>query len=234
MAPFEVLFKATHGCRLSRLCERFPSARIFSWPNSMHEVIEIVLRDRTEHKELRNVLSDMINVVDQSFNGESTCLVTKKSGRTFENSISMRLEAHNMLCLPPVAYEGGCEYYHAIGFRHGDFRKFIESASEMPAEITIMHKSYLDSTLNASLPISVSGIFRGLTQKQVDALLSSHGMGYFKFPRKKNVQDIAETKGIPRTTFQEHLTKAENKLVNGLVPYLKLHGAMARFRRAVT
>jgi len=41
-------------------------------------------------------------------------------------------------------------------------------------------------------------------------------------PRRADVQTIAAKERVPRTTFQEHLKKAENKLLAALVPYIQL------------
>jgi len=112
--------------------------------------------------------------------------------------------------------------YHAIVWRHRDLKRFMNSAARMPAEIVITRKSALSNSVRALLPVPVGGLFADLTKKQIDALLASHRMGYFKFPRKMNVKSIAEARKVARTTFQEHLTKAENKLVASLVPYLRL------------
>lgn len=221
MSLFEVFFKARHDCPFCHLSEKFPLVRMFVWCNSVNEVIEIVLSDRSEYRKIRKMFSDATDIVDEIFEGENVYIITKKCDCTFENSVAARLEAHNMLYLSPITYEAGWETYHAIAFRHSDFRRFTESLSQMPAEIAIIRKSTLNGNVRTLLPISVSSLFTDLTRKQVDALLTSYGMGYFKFPRKRDVKNIAAAKGIPRTTFQEHLTKAENKLVAGIVPYLR-------------
>jgi len=56
----------------------------------------------------------------------------------------------------------------------------------------------------------------------MDALLTAYNSGYYRLPRRANVQTIAYRRHLPRTTFQEHLKKAENKLVASLVPYIQL------------
>jgi hypothetical protein len=37
------------------------------------------------------------------------------------------------------------------------------------------------------------------------------------------VKNLAAMKKIPRTTFQEHLQKAESKLLSSLMPFLQLY-----------
>jgi len=51
------------------------------------------------------------------------------------------------------------------------------------------------------------------------ALLAAHKNGYCMLPRKADVQAIAAKERVPRTTFQEHFKKAENKLLGALVHY---------------
>ena len=62
----------------------------------------------------------------------------------------------------------------------------------------------------------------GLTEKQVDALLTAHRYGYYYLPRRADVQTIADRIQVPRTTFQEHLKKAENKLIAAFIPYVQM------------
>jgi predicted DNA binding protein len=127
-----------------------------------------------------------------------------------------------MLPLMPIAYEGGWEYYHAIAFSHREFRRFVAEVESFPAELVILRKSTIDSSIGGSVTVSIADLFARLTSRQVEALLASYSMGYFSFPRKADVLRISAARRVPRTTFQERLTKAENNVVASLVPYLRL------------
>jgi hypothetical protein len=52
--------------------------------------------------------------------------------------------------------------------------------------------------------------------------------GYYQTPRRVNVQTIADRAGVPRTTLQEHLNKAENKLIASIVPQIQLYARKNR------
>jgi hypothetical protein len=65
----------------------------------------------------------------------------------------------------------------------------------------------------------------------MDALLTAYSNGYYNLPRKANIQDIANKKRVSRTTYQEHLKKAENKLVASLIPYVQLFRRVASEKR---
>jgi predicted DNA-binding protein (UPF0251 family) len=36
-------------------------------------------------------------------------------------------------------------------------------------------------------------------------------------------EDVARTAGVSRSTYEEHLRKAENRVMDALVPYLQLY-----------
>ncbi len=71
--------------------------------------------------------------------------------------------------------------------------------------------------------MSADALFSGLTEKQMEAVLAAHRYGYYNVPRAADVKKIATKERVPRTTFQEHLMKAENKLVSALIPNIKLY-----------
>jgi hypothetical protein len=71
--------------------------------------------------------------------------------------------------------------------------------------------------------MSADALFSGLTEKQMEAILAAHRNGYYNLPRAADVKAIAAKKKVPRTTFQEHLMKAENKLISALIPNIELY-----------
>ncbi len=52
-----------------------------------------------------------------------------------------------------------------------------------------------------------------LTEKQREVLMYAKHFGYFEWPRKKTVTEIAQLLKIPKTVFLSHLRKAENKIM---------------------
>jgi len=86
----------------------------------------------------------------------------------------------------------------------------------------ILRKVPFDGFVASSLTMSADALFSGLTEKQMEAVLTAHRHGYYNLPRAADVKAIAAKEKVPRTTFQDHLMKAENKLVAALVPNIKL------------
>jgi predicted DNA binding protein len=47
-------------------------------------------------------------------------------------------------------------------------------------------------------------------------------MGYYSFPRKRTIAEIASLLKIHPSTFEEHLRKAEIKIMRSISPYAML------------
>lgn len=56
-----------------------------------------------------------------------------------------------------------------------------------------------------------------LTARQREALETAHEMGYFDHPRQANKGEVAEALGITTSTFSEHLSMAQKKLMSAIL-----------------
>ena len=54
---------------------------------------------------------------------------------------------------------------------------------------------------------------RSLTPRQASALETAHRLGYYAFPRRTNLQEIARRLGVSRATTAELLRRAEGKML---------------------
>ena len=60
-------------------------------------------------------------------------------------------------------------------------------------------------------------IMKILTPKQLEVAVFAVQSGYYKNPRKISKKELSELTEIPRSTLQEHLSKAEAALVEWAV-----------------
>ncbi|MFC6873612.1 PAS domain-containing protein [Halobellus marinus] len=56
-----------------------------------------------------------------------------------------------------------------------------------------------------------------LTDRQHAALVRAYSSGYFEWPHEKSGEEIAETMGVSRSTFHQHLRAAQRKLVGAIL-----------------
>lgn len=53
-----------------------------------------------------------------------------------------------------------------------------------------------------------------LTRRQKEAVRAAYEMGYFDHPKRANASDVAERLDVAPSTFSEHLSAAERKILN--------------------
>jgi hypothetical protein len=195
---------------------------MFVWCNREHEVFEMIMEDHEEYSAVMEEISKLRGIIDKLSDRDKVHLVMKTCSCNLENSVSKNIDAFNLLHVSPIVYEQGWEYYRIIAFRHEDLEEFLQQLEEKGFVFEILRKVPFNGFIASSLTLTADALFSDLTQKQIDALLTAYRNGYYRLPRKADVKEIAFKERIPRTTFQEHLKKAENKLVAALVPYIQL------------
>ncbi|HVG36224.1 MAG TPA: methylated-DNA--[protein]-cysteine S-methyltransferase [Thermoplasmata archaeon] len=65
-----------------------------------------------------------------------------------------------------------------------------------------------------------------LTEKQARALLAAYGAGYYEFPRKATTEEISQSLGIARSTFEQHLNRAEHHVVRAMLPMVRMRSGL--------
>jgi len=60
-----------------------------------------------------------------------------------------------------------------------------------------------------------------LTEKQISSLNIAYEKGYYDIPRKNTLDDLAEETGVNKSTFSEHIRRAENKFVEHFIKLLQ-------------
>jgi len=129
----------------------------------------------------------------------------------------------NLLHIFPTILKNGWEHHRIIAFKHEDLEELLHRLEKWGWILKILRKAPFEGFVASSLTLTADALFSDLTDKQIDAMLTAHKHGYYVLPRKADAQTIAAKKRIPRTTFQEHLKKAENKIVEALIPYMQLY-----------
>jgi predicted DNA binding protein len=231
MALFEVAFRARYENPISNITLNNPSLKIYQWCNDKHDVIELVMHRQEDYHHLRDSISKVFEIVDEIHNGANTHIITRVCACGGPGTVIDYLGDPNLLLIPPIAYESGWEYFRLIAFRHENAKKLLTRLKEDGFEVEILRKSPFDGYIASSLTLTTDALFSGLTEKQIDALLTAYAQGYFRFPRGSDLQTIASRESISRTTFLEHLKKAENKIISALIPHIQLFRQIPQDRR---
>jgi len=218
----EVMLKMSYDHPFCAISRKFPSLRIFVWCNEEHDIIETIAGKQNENLAAIKELSKISEIVDKLSDQHKVQLITKKCRCKLEKWMGSGIESFNLLYLSPIVYEQGWEYCRIIAFQYEDVKRFLRQL-EMKGFLTeILRRVPFDGLLASAMTLTADTLFSDLTEKQIDAILSAFNSGYYRLPRKTNVETIASNRKMPRTTFREHLKKGENKIIVSLVPYLRL------------
>lgn len=216
------------------LTRRFPSASVFIWCNRDNDVIEIVVRNPEEYplviEEIHAQRARIKDIIEEIVDDHRLYLNLNTCDCMKHNTIVRHIGKLNILNIFPNMIENGWAYHRLIVFKHEALEELLKRLENAEWFYKILRKVPLDGFVASSLTMSADAVLSGLTEKQMEAVLTAHRHGYYNLPRLSDVQTIAAKEKVPRTTFQEHLMKAENKLVNALVPNIKLfyHAAPER------
>ena len=187
----------------------------------MNEVLEVEVGDPSEYGEVLKEVGKIATIVGESEGSgihliESTCFCTP------ENSVGMNVEDLPVLVVSPEVMRGGWEYYRLVLFRHEDFAEVVRRLEGRDFTVEVLEKVEVRGSLSGNL-LEADSVFSSLTGKQMDAMIRAYGHGYYRLPRSADIQEIARRERVKRTTFQEHLKKGENKIIERIIPYMRLY-----------
>ncbi len=97
----------------------------------------------------------------------------------------------------------------------------VELESFCNVEI-ISRRAIPSGAVKETMLVSTAALFGGLTGKQVHALVFALENGYYQLPKKMTSEEMANKLRLPRTTYEEHLRKAEAKVLRSMAPYLSM------------
>ena len=94
------------------------------------------------------------------------------------------VERNSCLEIPPETYYGGWEEYRVIGFRENDYKRMFQELGQL-GPVEILEKRVLPrKSLRDTFAISMSSVFSGLTDKQVNSIVAALEYGYYQIPKK--------------------------------------------------
>jgi len=236
MTLFEVVLKvAIPKSFYADITRRFPSMSIFVWCNRENDVVEVIVRNPENYPLVMDEFrkNPWMGVIEEISDNRRLYLNVSECHCMKQDTIVRHIGELDILNIFPNIIENGWAYHRLMVFRHKDLEELLRRFDNWEWTYRIMRKAPFDGFIASSLTLTTDALFSGLTERQMEALLTAHRHGYYNLPRDADVQAIAAKEKVPRTTFQEHLKKAENKLVAALVPHMKLfnHAPSERRRR---
>ncbi len=224
----QVTFRINPSEDLVRFTEENSSLSILNWCNFNFEFYDLltsesegfapIVTNFLQHRrKLGFTLHKRLDL------GTDTSILVMKH-KPMKDGPSVRL-LYKFSCLPiyPYVFHRGWLMINAIAlddYRLPQMFSHLRKLSDL--KIDGQAKMNLD-LLRENFMIPMSEIVSNLTPKQAESLLVAIKHGYYQVPRKSRFEDISRAIKIPRTTYEEHVRKAESKVVNSVGPYLSIY-----------
>jgi len=232
MAHFEVAFKLQHDCPYNAFSKMHPAILISHWCNWSRDVLEIThadLRDSHVQKSIHELTKALkTTVIRRSLASSNLQVVLQHCACDKIPPPTLPvIEGHNCLDLQPAVYTGGWEWYRVIAFSEKDLRQLFKDLDKCCKVEVTSRRTIPNESIRDTLLVSTATLFGRLTVKQRRALMTALDQGYYYMPRRATAGEIAEKLGVPRTSYVDHLRKAENKVLQAVGSYLRLNPSVA-------
>lgn len=225
MARYELGFKLQRESPYDELSKRHPSMTMAMWCNYEKDVLEITYGDQKNFDKLQKDLQRLTKVlgarlIRKAFTKSNVQLVTQHCGcANIRYRVSPVIEKHNCLEIQPMIYNKGWEWRRVIAFSQRDIKALFKEL-DVFCKIEIISRQTVEvGSIRDAFLISTADLLGGLTKKQIQALVQALESGYYSVPKKTTAKEIANRIGLPRTTFEEHLRKAESKVLQAVAPF---------------
>jgi predicted DNA binding protein len=229
MPPVEIAFRVAYEGPLTDFARRHPAATISLWCDWKREVLEVAGADRASVDRLAGALSEHSSFTEVYAVGAATHVILMDCVGLPHDFVNEAVDRAHGLNIPPTRFENGWESYTIVSFTEAQARALFKEIRDSGRDVELIAKRPLmvQPLLNAR-SVGANALLAGLTDKQLDALVLAHRHGLYESPRRTTAAAIAEALGLSRSTFEEHVRKAENRLMANLVPYVELYAKARR------
>ncbi|MDD5336986.1 MAG: helix-turn-helix domain-containing protein [Candidatus ainarchaeum sp.] len=132
-------------------------------------------------------------------------------GKTGEH-VMLYFDPEIVFVKPTVNSPDGHEYWEVASWSKERLVKFAEDLSKHMDYYEMM---YIRQTTHVE--VYFPSVMPRLSPAQEKALVLAYQWGYYNYPRKADLKDLAKKLGISVASFQESLRKAENKVIPMMV-----------------
>ncbi len=113
--------------------------------------------------------------------------------------------------IKPVVVKNGFEYWEIASWDKQSLVDFYKHAKAN------RHTELLKLKQETLSDVYIPNVMQHLTEKQKQAIELAYQNGYYEYPKKTELRKLAQKMRVSLATFQEHLKKAENKMMSAMI-----------------
>lgn len=209
---YEVTFRLAEGGQYTKTT-RQRNVSLEVWCNNHCDL----LRVRGEDRDLiREEIEQMVGIQQALETPDELLIITAECLiKITDDSVIEHLSRHNCLLLPPLRYRNGAKFSRVVALDSENLTRLFEALSD-DYHVEIINKREIQEFDHSSPLITRDEVLPSLSPRQQEVFLTARELGYYKIPRDTTTDEIAEQFGIDRRTVEEHLRRAENKIVDSV------------------
>jgi predicted DNA binding protein len=223
MGLWEISFRCRYEFPLVRISSEFPGVPIYVWRLGERGWLMIGSREEAVLNGIVRAITRVGGVVEERADTKDSRVFRIFDRLPTDLGIAELFEEHSCQVSPPWMFLDGWGYFRMLSFDERSTSRCFEALRRL-GTVELFRKTQLPLE---TLPTTVwiQGLVGGLSPRQFDALFHAHREGYYRRPRRTTTAKLAQQRGVVRSTFEEHLRQAENKVLDSLVGYVEFHGS---------
>lgn len=225
MPVVDARVRVHHPCPYCDVSVEFPETLLLLWCDNRRDVFLVSAPSLSEQREVVAALRLSFHASVLSTDGNDALVTIPDFEWTTPPSVTSVARRTNVWVLHPVVYYGGTETYRFVAPARAELQRLIARLREL-GNVELLSVSGRGS-LGAvrDVPSAAIHFFEGLTDRQARCLVAAYEGGLLDVPARSKWGDVARREGLSRSTFGEHLRKAQLRLLANSYPSLKARAA---------
>lgn len=171
--------------------------------------------------DMLSLLNETVGVQGYIQNGDEGMIVTEACLRDLSSGfLDKYAEEANCLLLSPLRYERGEKRLQIVALESAHISTFYQDLVEDGKQVTVQSKRKIQAVDRNQPLIAPNNLVAEFTRRQRQVIETAYEDGYYNIPRGTTTANIADKLGISRRTVEEHLRRAERKVMDGYISQL--------------
>ncbi len=219
--------RVQHPCPYCDLSKAFPRSVLLLWCDNRRDTILVWGADEAELEGVSAAFRRRFRAKRLLRDGPAALLAIPDFDWAEPPSVTKLARRFGVWVLPPVVYSEGNETYRFVAPDRARLQRLFGRLRRLGAVtiLSVSDRSGLEGIRD--YPTASVHFFEGLTPPQARALVAAHDAGLLEIPARSSWAAVARQEGVGRSTFGEHLRKAQLRLVRNSYAVLRSRSASA-------
>lgn len=212
----EAVFRIDHESVYADATARV-DASIDMWCGGHADLLHVTGEDRYA---ARDVIDAEVGITEWIDRGEESLAVTDGCLLHFqEGLLEEYLQRHNCLTFYPTSYDDGAILTRVISLTPENLTEMYRDVKN-GFTIEVEAKREINSVEDAPLVVFDAEL-PTFSERQRQVLALAHERGYYEIPKGVTTEELAADLDVSRRTLEEHLRRAEQKLVESFLTFMR-------------